>query len=32
MLDSIVAHINNIPRKSLNYKSPQQIFNRRTSN
>lgn len=32
MLDSIVTHINNIPRKVLNYKSPQQIINRRTSN
>lgn len=32
MLDNIVSHINNIPRKSLNYKSPQQVINRRTSN
>ena len=31
MLDNIVSHINNIPRKSLNYKSPQQILKRRTS-
>jgi IS30 family transposase len=31
-LDIIVDFINNIPRKSLGYKSPAEIFNRRTSN